>query len=288
METDTYKQHSVRKVLKDDVSSRLVGSPSVMPEGSSSDQFQKIVDMTTTQSVNKEIKEFEEGSFGVTTTLDERRKFAERLKKYRMRIIQQRQAQQKHETTGKPETKGEIHKRHQEAGETSTNGCEKLKEQQRQCVSPKICVGKEIDLPVVLKRSLPSSSGIDQMEADEQERIVRQKLAANVRDIQKLLKSYPTKPQRRNVPNKHDDFNVHPNSALYDFLTVSLCSSPVSPKPVAQCTLQRSFSAPPCLLLQKNDSNTNDVESDGKDKIGDFVGSSCFWDDILLMESECR
>ena len=147
------------------------------------------------------------------------------------------------------------------------------------------CFVKKEKVPTVLKRSLPSSSGIDQMEADEQERQVRQKLAVNIQEVQTLLNSYPAKPSKTGIAVEQDEFCVRPNSALYDFLTVSVCGSPVSQKPVHQCTLQRSFSAPSNLLIQGNATSTNNVESGEEDKIGDFVGSNGFWSDILLMES---
>ena len=274
---------------EDDLSSESTGNPCVVAGRSSGDHVQKIVDVDmTTQNVNEEIKNLGRGivvPFEVTTTFDEKRKFAERLKKYRMRIMQHRHTPRKHETIRATGIEGKVQNHRQEGKEISIDVYQKSKQQQYQQRDSERFVKME-KVPIVLKRSLPSSSGIDQMEADEQERQVRQKLAINIQEVQTLLNSYPAKPRKTEIAIRQDDFCVPRNSALYDFLTVSVCGSPVSQKPVSHCALQRSFSAPPDLLFQENATSTNNVESDEEDKIGDFVGSNGFWNDILLMESE--
>ena len=232
-----------------------------------------------------------ESPFALRTTPEEIRKFGERLKKYRERISQhkkQASSLQSYQRTIVSTIMNEEKIRNREVGEEETTRYINLEQEEQM----KKEVERNKELTPILKRPLPSSSAIDEMEANEQERQVRHKLASEVKEIQQSIQFFPEKPSKnyRDHPQKRMELNISKNSALYDFLTVSVCGSPVSPKPTEICVLQRSISAPASFLVHHNHNDPSNVilQSDRNEEhdIGDFISSADFWKDIFFMESE--
>ena len=291
---DVDKGDGVRDVLGVDLSVKAVAFPSSGANGSDGDQMNSSSDVNRTTGKDIERINGTERDPGktnriplpVTTTSDEQKKFTERLKKYRRSIIKHKTTRQQYPVTRIRGAGGGLHYQQQEGKDVPRNVNEKLEKGQEQLIE----VGKDLhrqekQLPV-LKRSLPSSFGIEQMESDEQERQIRRKLSTTLRDLQYSLKSYPAKRNLEEPQLKRTGLTVSKNSALYDFLTVSVCGSPTLPNQFDGCVLQRSISAPPSFEGRKVNSITSSLEDDKEGAIGDFVASAEFWNDILLMESE--
>lgn len=202
----------------------------------------------------------------LTTTFEEQRKFAERLRKFRTQALGVKQHIQRYQEIGLREKASSDGKNFDNTTSVVIGKTERVTEVRK--------VHINTQPQPVLKRSLPSSSSIDQVESDEIERAVRQKLIQNMNDIKWVLRSTRS---RKQLSKK---YSIEKNSPLYDFLSVSVCNSPKSTEPQY---LRRGYSLPPAFQISRC---RDPIENTTADSITNCLSCDNFWVDMLHMESE--